>query len=116
MIDLSKIRWAIEREEDEDGVVVWVSVPKVDKYWSRDGGYYLGPETCKRQTRYWKFDDWIKTHAEVWMPSRSLVDGCRITFSDGRHRFAWFRDHGLKAMPVITGRGEGAALRRAVGR
>ena len=38
MIDLSKIRWAIEREEDEDGVVVWVSVPKVNEYWKREGG------------------------------------------------------------------------------
>src|SRR5882757_2075607 len=102
MIDFSKIRWIIEREEDEDGVVVWASVPKVDRYWSRDDGYYLGPETCKRQTRYWRFDEWIKTHKEVQMPVLSLVDGRLISFTNGRHRFAWFRDHGLKAMPVIT--------------
>jgi hypothetical protein len=115
MIDFSKIKWIIEREE-EDGVVVWVSVPKVDEYWKRDDGYYLGRETCNGEARYLRFDDWIKTHTEVWMPVLSLVDRRCISFTDGRHRFAWFRDHGLKAMPVITDRGYGAALRRQVGR
>jgi|GEM_PF-3490123 len=23
-----------------------------------------------------------------------------VSFSDGRHRFAWLRDHGVQAMPV----------------
>jgi hypothetical protein len=112
---LRNIRWAIERPEEEDGVRVWVSVSKVDRYWSRDSGYYLGPETCKKEPLYWRFDEWIKTHREVWMPVLSLVEH-RISFTNGRHRFAWFRDHGLKEMPVITDRGYGATLRRAVGR
>jgi hypothetical protein len=116
MIDFSKIKWTVERPDEEDGVVVWVSVPKVNKYWKRDGGYYLGPETCKKDALYRRFDDWIKTHAEVWMPVLSLLDRRRISFTNGRHRFAWFRDHGLTSMPVITDRGYGAALRRAVGR
>lgn len=47
MIDLGKITWAIEREEDQEGgVVVWVSIPKVNQYWKRDGGYYIGPRAA----------------------------------------------------------------------
>lgn len=116
MIDFRRIKWVIERPEMEGGVVVWVSVPKVNEYWRRDGGYYLGPRTCKKQARYWKFDEWIKTHTEVEMPVLDLVEDRCISFTNERHRFAWFREHGLKAMPVVTSRGYGAALRQTVGR
>jgi hypothetical protein len=114
MIDFKKIKWIDPYNVDD--VVVRVSVSKVEERWRLDKGYYLSPRTCQRQTRYWKFDEWIKTHTEVWMPVLTLMDDGRIAFTDGRHRFSWFRDHGLMEMRVLTGRGEGAALRRAVGR
>jgi|SRR5678815_1460815 hypothetical protein len=114
MIDFSKIKWIVEREEEEDGDIVCVSVPKVDQLWSQDDGY-LAPSICNVLAKYLNFERWIKTNTEVWMPVLSLEDDHRINFTNGRHRFAWFRDHGLKAMPVVTDRGEGAALRRRVG-
>ena len=27
----------------------------------------------------------------------------KVEFTDGRHRFAWLRDHGLQALPVDVG-------------
>ena len=115
MIDLSKIEWSIERRDMESGVPVWVSVAKVNERWKRNKGLCFGPRTVKRQIRYWRFNEWIKTNSVVHMPIIHLMNDGSITFTDGRHRFSWFRDHGLKEMPVITDRGYGAALRRAVG-
>ncbi|MFZ5784187.1 MAG: hypothetical protein ACOY4R_28665 [Pseudomonadota bacterium] len=114
MIDFKKIRW-IDQWNVGD-VAVWVSVAKVERRWRRDEGLYLSPEVCKRQTRYLRFGEWIQTNSEVWMPVITLMDDGAISFTDGRHRFAWFRDHGLRTMQVATSRGKGAALRRAVGR
>ncbi|WP_143066275.1 hypothetical protein [Burkholderia cepacia] len=34
---------------------------------------------------------------------RLIVDGT-VVFTDGRHRFAWLRDHGLRALSVEVGK------------
>jgi uncharacterized protein (DUF362 family) len=53
------------------------------------------------RSKYERFGGWFVEGHKVWMPDIGLVDG-HIAFSDGRHRFAWFRDHGVKAMPVTV--------------
>ncbi|WP_375234404.1 plasmid fertility inhibition factor family protein [Burkholderia pseudomallei] len=35
----------------------------------------------------------------IFIPTVSMADGT-VSFTDGRHRFAWLRDHGLRALPV----------------
>ncbi|WP_408580452.1 plasmid fertility inhibition factor family protein [Burkholderia cepacia] len=35
----------------------------------------------------------------IIIPTISIADGT-VSFTDGRHRFAWLRDHGLRALPV----------------
>jgi hypothetical protein len=37
------------------------------------------------------------------MPHLSVREDRSIGFTDGRHRFAWVRDHGAAAIPVTTG-------------
>ena len=48
---------------------------------------------------------------DLYVPTASLVDG-KVEFTDGRHRFAWLRDHGLTALPVEVGAECEAAYRR----
>lgn len=51
--------------------------------------------------RYWGFGEWLAERRKVWMPDVGLSDG-HISFNDGRHRFAWLRDHGVRALPVTV--------------
>ena len=80
--------------------VVWIDVAKVDEAWqkselyiSRGGGWAGDPD------RYEKFGKWMERREPVQIPSLGLFDGV-IEFNDGRHRFAWLRDHGVENMPV----------------
>jgi len=104
----------VRQWKNVDDVIVWISVPEANRLWRKDRNFYLSPRNCRSLDRYQRFGEWIQTNTEVWMSHLGLYEG-RISFTDGRHRFAWFRDHGLETLPVTTARGDGAALRRAVG-
>lgn len=47
---------------------------------------------------------------------RAGVSGGEAYLSDGRHRFAYFRDKGAASLPVSVARGEAAEFRRRFGR
>jgi hypothetical protein len=85
--------------------VVWISVEKLDASWRQDAPYYVG-ESCKGPgngdpSRYKKFGEWLTEGHRLWMPHIGFTGG-HISFSDGRHRFAWLRDHGVRALPVTV--------------
>lgn len=47
----------------------------------------------------------------VFVDERSIV-----SFTDGRHRFAWFRDQGVLAIPVtVTTKGQAELVKRLFG-
>ena len=49
------------------------------------------------------------------MPHISFYEGV-VYFADGRHRFAWCRDNGVKAMPVsVDTPGEAETIRKFFG-
>src|ERR1700733_6195714 len=53
--------------------------------------------TCVRH----RFGNWLEKFSDTrraWMPHIGYYDF--VSFTDGRHRFAWCRDHGVKSMPV----------------
>jgi hypothetical protein len=61
-------------------------------------GDYIPPGECF----YHPFGDWLQESANkerAHMPHIGLYYGY-ISFADGRHRFAWCRDHCVTAMPV----------------
>lgn len=92
----------------------WISVPKLDAAWRADWDY-LSPAEAASQQRYHKFGKWLVAHSErVQMPHICLFDN-GIAFTDGRHRFAWFRDHGVKALPVTAEPEEAPTIRRRYG-
>jgi hypothetical protein len=96
----------IERRPPEGAppdVVVWVSVARLDASWKGDTGYYIGRGGTGAAVagRYEKFGDWFRRGDPIEMSVVSYDEerGC-ISFTDGRHRFAWLRDNGLRYLPV----------------
>lgn len=60
-------------------------------------------------------DRWIRKYARLRMPHVGLDNSGVVAFTDGRHRFAWMRDHGAKALPISCDRESAAEIRRLFG-
>jgi hypothetical protein len=92
--------------------IVWVDVARLNASWRRDTGYYL-PRRSPNRTR-----EWIARlgFRRVPMPHIALDENGIVTFTDGRHRFAWFRDQGVKAIPVtVATKNEAKIVKRRFG-
>jgi len=93
-------RAALESGED---AIVWVDVAKLDASFKHDRGFYVGPGgEGGIKGRYPRFDEWVKEGHPVAMPEVGFGYRDTATFTNGRHRFAWMRDHGAQAVPVVT--------------
>lgn len=90
--------------EEGSEIVVWVDVAKVDASFKLDRNFYVGPKGSANAIagRYERFGEWLKAGEPVAMSEIGLGYRDIITFTNGRHRFAWMRDHGAKAVPVVT--------------
>lgn len=89
--------------------IIWVNIAKLDASWRNDGGYYLG------QGRGDSADRWIRKYRRLRMPHVGLDSSGVLSFTDGRHRFAWMRDHGAKALPVSCDRESAREIKRRFG-
>ncbi len=89
--------------------LVNIDVHTFNAAWSRDHEFYVGPQGSGKGTiigRYERFGEWIRNHDHDHMEASSAgvqSDG-RVGFDNGRHRFAWLRDQGLKTVPVAMDR------------
>ena len=95
--------------------VVWTSVELLEQAWRNTEGY-VGPcgVPSDQPGKYKGVGRFLSEFAgklDLYVPTASLVDG-KVEFTDGRHRFAWLRDHGLTALPVEVGAECEAAYRR----
>ena len=95
-----EIKWS-------DDPIVWVEVEKIEAAWRLDESAYLGPDVRRWPSsgmpyRYKRFGEWISKGSEAIKMSRACLDGGELSFTDGRHRFAWCRDHGVKILPMET--------------
>lgn len=72
-----------------------------DRAWKRDADYYIPSGGRGSEWKYRKFGEWLEAHPliQIWMPHVSLRN-YTMHFTDGRHRFAWMRDHGAMTLPV----------------
>jgi hypothetical protein len=88
--------------------VVVLSVAKIDAQWSREGrfGYICPGGFGGGPGRYEKAQSWLSSKPETWMPMlHALADFPeRFSFSDGRHRFAAWRDAGHTMMAFCVPR------------
>ena len=103
----TEIRW--KRQWGPTDEIIWVDVEKLNASWSKDDSY-LGPDsatTDDQHDRYIRFGEWLRENlatTEVCIPHIGVDDGI-VFFTDGRHRFAWCRDHGVKYLPITTSPG-----------
>jgi hypothetical protein len=97
--------------------VVVVGVNKFDGEWSKDTGMYLPPggrgenyiaiqglkDKPADYNRYDRVGEEAPKFKEKGMPFEMPTVGLRFgtpSFTDGRHRFAYLRDQGVKFLPI----------------
>jgi hypothetical protein len=78
--------------------IVWIDTARLNSSWRRDRSYYL-PRGVPNRTAAWIVR---LNYCRIPMPHVSLDEKGVVSFTDGRHRFAWFRDHGVEAIPVTA--------------
>ena len=95
---------------------MWISVPSFDASWRRNRAKYIGPGGSGPTIgdRYKKFSTWIERGEAAWIPWVGFESG-EVCFTDGRHRFAWLRDHGVQAMPIDVDPDIAEEMRRRFG-
>lgn len=88
--------------------IVWLDVAKVDASYGQDKRFYVsGPESPNAiEGRYERFGEWLKRGIAVKPPEIHLTPWDRIGFTNGRHRFAWMKNHGETRMPFIVPKDE----------
>lgn len=78
-----------------------IDVNKVDSMWRTDDRYIGSGGKGGIGDRYDRFGEWLlTTHEPVLAPSLGITQDGSVEFNNGRHRFAWFRDHGYRSIPV----------------
>lgn len=104
--------------EEADEVAVWVDVSKIDHSWANDRSYYVasGGTGAAIGDRYTKAGACITSGEPIWMVAVCLdMHTDEIAFSDGRHRFAWLRDHGVRALPLMVPPDQSASIKSRFG-
>ena len=102
------IRWTLpvvgEGHDCPPDEMVWVSVEKFDAAWRETGHLYISPRGTSGAIgcRYEMIPDRLKCAESTVMPSVSFDEDGKLGFSDGRHRFAWLRDHGILSLPLAV--------------
>lgn len=100
----------------EPDAIVWVSVAKIEASFAT-GDQWIGPRGsgCGQPSRYASIGRHFISGYPMYMPDISLDEAGQVRFTDGRHRFAWVRDHGATALPVATGPEQAEHLRKLFG-
>jgi hypothetical protein len=122
------IKWMKFREADDDTAIAWIDVAKVNALWHASmPDAYLEQGTGRRET-FQYLRNAVEGGAILRMPHLQLLHiphrsahsdaratrsaTVHINFLDGRHRFAWARDHGASSMPVAIERNEAELVDR----
>lgn len=115
---LKEIRWisAPPPEGTPPDETVWISVAKFDASWIKNQAQYIGAggSGAAIGERYKKFGMWIERGEAIRIPWVGFKHG-EIAFIDGRHRYAWLRDHGVKSIPIDVDPGIAEEVRRQFG-
>jgi hypothetical protein len=113
------LSWKKSDDADDDELVVWVDVAKLDDCWrSNPTTEYLAQGNGDWNTFHY-LREATRDNALMRMPrlafSETRYPKLQIGFRDGRHRFAFVRDHGGRAMPVTISRDDIVAARLLFG-
>jgi len=109
------IKW--RKQWGDDDRIVWVNVAKLEIWWKAEGPSHYFVRGQGRPNAYRIIEERVQRGEVLPMPHLSFYydNPNRIGFTDGRHRFAWVRDHGGAVMPVTFHRTEAARARKIFG-
>lgn len=86
--------------------VIWADLARFDAVWAKSSEYVGANGEGSNQTgRYENVGRFLREsigRTQIRLPTVSIEHG-EIIFTDGRHRVAWLRDHGLYCMPFEVG-------------
>jgi hypothetical protein len=87
-----------------DDVLVWIDADKINASWSKDGDFYFDHADHPNAIagRIPRFDEWLKQGQPIRAPELCLNAAGDVFFTNGRHRFVWMRQHGIRHMPVAV--------------
>ncbi|MFM0265601.1 hypothetical protein [Paraburkholderia sediminicola] len=87
--------------DETPDALVWVCITSLDTAW-RVSEDYVGEagHGSLHGDRYSKVGRWLESAKFVDVPVLCLDEDGVPSFTDGRHRFAWLRDHGLRSLPI----------------
>jgi hypothetical protein len=100
---------------------VWIDVLKLDAMLQIQDNYVGFAGENGIHDRYSGVDEFVWSGKPLSMPQVRIHRGHekgpdeRVYFWDGRHRFAWMRDHGALALPVAALADEAVEIARLVG-
>jgi hypothetical protein len=83
--------------------LVNIDVEKFDKNFSSQPDWYVGPQGTGKGAipgRYERAGDFIKNNEKVNASEVHIAEDGTVGFTDGRHRYANFRDQGVKSLPM----------------
>ena len=76
-----------------------MDVPKLDSAWQRTDQYIVKGGQNGQDNRYEKAGLWFSKNCHSYMLFAVICDD-GIEFTDGRHRFSWLRDQGVRAIQL----------------
>jgi hypothetical protein len=98
------INWTLQPHPCSVDVPVWTSVQKLEQSWKVNIEEYIGKGGFGNaiDNRYKQIGDWLRSESMIWMPAISFDDSGTPAFTDGRHRFAWIRDHQADTLQIAV--------------
>lgn len=92
--------------DKDDHQLVYVDPHRFDQAWQQDQDFYIHPHGQSPNAignRYQNVAKALQDHAKAFhTPTVALSSQNRPAFTDGRHRFAYLRDHGYSPIPVAV--------------
>lgn len=107
-----------------DNVPIWIDVRKLDALLPLASNMihvgFAGEHGIRG--KYTLFDKFVRSHKRIIMPCVTIEHACKehpdqniAYIFNGRHRFAWMRDHDAQALPVAVLRSEASEVARLIG-
>jgi len=74
---------------------------KFERQFSENEAFYVGKNGSGGiGNRYERLGEWLKEAEYLTIPDVSISASGTVMFGNGRHRYAWMRDHGVSRIPV----------------
>lgn len=102
-VSISGTKYAIHMDVHDNNAgyhLVFVG-GKFEQRFSENESFYVGGNGAGGiGSRYDRFGEWLTEAEFLTIPDVSISKSGTIMFGNGRHRYAWMRDHGVSRIPV----------------